>query len=134
MGQVMLEKESNSATYYPWDLGNDFTSLTFRLLIYDLGFISEASLWGRRSLMPGTEEMLEKCQWLIHSFQKTSSGAISSQASSLQPGLPSCMASSVPSLPLPQGLCTQCPFCLEHTFRLYPHGAWEMLKTMAELL
>ena len=82
----MLEKESSSAMYYLWDLGNDFTSLTFRLLIYDLGFISEPSLWGRRSPMPGTEEMLEKCQWLIHSFEKTSSGAISSRAPSLQPG------------------------------------------------
>ena len=27
-----------------------------------------------------------------------------------------------PSLLLPQGLCTHCPFCLEDIFRLYPHG------------
>lgn len=35
---------------------------------------------------------------------------------------------NVPSLPLPQGLCTHSHCCLEHSFRLCPYGVWEMLN------
>ena len=54
-GTVILEKELSSAGYYLWDLGNDFTALTFRRLTYDLIHLStfltgqrEPQAWQRR--------------------------------------------------------------------------------------
>lgn len=52
--------------YYLWDLCNDFTSLTFRLLIRDLILLG-AFLTGQMEPEVWHRKMLQKCQWLIQS-------------------------------------------------------------------
>lgn len=62
----MLEKEPSFAMCYLWDLGDDFTSLTFRLLICDL-ILSCAFLTGQMGPKVWHRKVLQKCQRLSQS-------------------------------------------------------------------
>lgn len=123
----MVEKEPSSAVYYRWDLGNDFVSLTLRLFFCDLWFISVHSSQGSGSPSPSTEECKINASGSFIAFSRHH----------LVLSLPDHPYSRQPELPASPQMCqafpctgrsTLYPFCLGHTFRLYPHGAWWMLN------